>query len=199
MLSIAVKIDARCSRIARSAPRASPSITHCTIARCSEIRARARLASASDRRLTRSSCPLASWITCQARSWPAMRASSRCISSSWRKNRAASFAFIASDCACSVRASSARCASSIRRAARPTSRHSSDSRTKWLSRTLVRSIGATKLPTCGTTSSSPSSARRLNASRTGVRLTPKVSAMRASDSESPGRRATVTICSRRLA
>ena len=64
---------------------------------------------------------------------------------------------------------------------------------KWLLRTALSLIGATKLPFCGKTSIRPSSTSRMIALRTGVRDTPIWRQMRFSLMEVPGgnRKATI--------
>ena len=64
---------------------------------------------------------------------------------------------------------------------------SSAVRMKRLSRTSAARIGATKLPCCGNTSTSPSSASRAIASLTGARETPSSSAISSLRSGAPGR------------
>src|SRR3954471_13445768 len=92
--------------------------------------------------------------------------------------------------------SSAMSARSARSAARRTAEHSSAWRRNWASSTPATLIGLTKVPSCGTIWTSWSSRRRASASRTGVRLTPSLSAISFSDTWRPGSSSVVTIASR---
>ena len=120
------------------------------------------------------SCSLTVWITFRARGKVTLWQSAWWNFSSSSINLSWSFRETAKPCCCKMLTSWLICAEFIVFDARSTTVVSNNSLINYASFSSSTRIGATKVPRCGIISTSPSSANRIKASRTGVPMTPSL-------------------------